>query len=187
NKYIKHKLYKNLLYKFHLVKWNYDNDNIDKFFVFNHKKYAYEYWCDKQKKFVIDVKCGGIPNDSFNTDMTFEKFIETQFSDGKIITNTKSIYNKQETISIYESTTDLQKGTGYRIFSYDERIDDLKEKMFKEIEEKYNGDMDDMLYIESSIGTFSMSEVYPHNHETDDKKTLDYLKMTENNIKDFYL
>ena len=187
HKTIQHKLDTDLFHKFHLGKWSFDNDNINKFSVLNHKKYAYEYWCNEQKKYIIDVKCGGIPNDSFDTNMAFEKFIDTQFSDGKKITNTKSIYNKQGTISIYESTTDLQVGKGYRIFSYDERLDDLKEKMFKEIEETHNGDMDDMLYIESSIGSFSMSDVYPHEFETEDKKTLDYLKMMENNIKDFYL
>ena len=187
HKEVQHKLDKDLFHDFHLGKWSFDNECIDKFIVLNHKKYAYESYNEKLGKSTIEVKCGGVPNSSFDRDMSFEDFVKTQFDDGVKITNLKSIYNKQGTISIYNSNTDLQIGGGYRIFAYDEVTDRLKERLIQEVQNQSNGDVPDMLYIESTIGNFSMADMYPHKHETENVKGLDSLKIVENNIKSIYL
>src|SRR5699024_7329405 len=133
NKKVQKKFREDLFHNHHLGKWSIEQNDINKFLVVNHKKYAYEYYDEKEGKYIIDIKCGGIPLNSFDRNMSFEKFVETQFSDGVDIKNTKSIYNKQGVISIYESSTTLQVGKGYRVFAYDPVFDEMKEKMFEEI------------------------------------------------------
>lgn len=179
-KKIEYKLPEHLFHDLHLGKWSYDERQIDKIFVQNHKKYAYE----SNNK--ITVKSAGIPNDSFDYQMSFEKFIETQFSAGKSITNTKSIFNKQGTISIYESKTVLKKALGYPIFTFDPRVDKIKRQIIDEVKEYVNGDnqADSVLYIESPYGTFSMNEINPYKNEIKHKQSLDFLKIEHNFIKE---
>src|SRR5699024_740242 len=142
--------------EFELGTWDLEHDHLSKFYVLNHKKYAY---VDEEDK--IKVKAGGIPNNSFKTDMSFEKFISTQFSDGIEIETTKSIYNNDETISIYPSVTKLEVGKGYRIHSNGKFYDQMKAKMFEELRNKQDEFTSDVLYIESMLGTFSLSDIYP--------------------------
>lgn len=187
NKKIQHKISADLFHPTHLGKWGYDSEQIDKFIVINHKKYAYEHYCKKKKKVRIIVKAGGIPQKAFDTNMSFEKFVETQFTDGVNIKNTKSIFNKQGTISIYDSHTKLQTGNGYRLFAHDELIESMKKQMLEDIKLNGDGSVPDMLYIESNIGTFSMSDLYPHKNETSKKQTLLHLKNFEKVIRNNYL
>src|SRR5699024_1119364 len=97
-KSVQHKMKDELFTEFELGTWDLEHDNLTKFYVLNHKKYAYVY-----EEGEIKVKAGGVSNDSFNRNMSFEQFIKTQFSDGVKIETTKSIYNDDETISIYPS------------------------------------------------------------------------------------
>src|SRR5699024_10399921 len=73
---IRHKIPKELFDPHHLGSWDIQDDQIDQFYVLNHKKYAYVAEGD------IIVKSGGVPHDSFNRDMSFQDSIHTQFSDG---------------------------------------------------------------------------------------------------------
>lgn len=187
NKKVENKLSSNLFHKNHLGKWTMDHNNIKKFTVLNHKKYAYLVYDEKKQKDIIVVKSGGIPNDTFNFKVSFETFVKDQFSDNVQIVNQKSIYNKQGTISIYKGKTDLKKGSGYRVFSYDERLDNLKNEMMEEIRNSGDGSIPDLLYIESNLGSFSMSELFPHEHDIENKKSLYFLKMLEYNIRTNYL
>src|SRR5699024_912131 len=100
-------------------------------------------------------------NDSFNRNLPFDEFIRTQFSDGVEIKTLKSIYNNQETISIYPSITHLEIGQGYRIYSSGKLYDRMKSKMFEDIRKQVDEFNSDVLYIESIIGTFSLSYMYP--------------------------
>ncbi|HSH51815.1 MAG TPA: hypothetical protein VK982_08860, partial [Bacteroidales bacterium] len=76
---IRNKLPQELFHDLHLGKWGIQDDLIEKFYVLNHKKYAYYAYNKKKGKKEIIIKSGGVPHDTFNTDMSFEKFIETQF------------------------------------------------------------------------------------------------------------
>src|SRR5699024_7147450 len=159
------------------------------------------------------VKAGGIPNDSFNRNLPFDEFIRTQFSDGVEIKTLKSIYNNQETISIYPSITHLEIGQGYRIYSsgklYDRikskmfediikqvetrqryRIyasgklyDRMKSKMFEEITIQVDEFNSDLLYIERIIGSFSLSDMYPLTHEIKQKESLIFLELKQEQIR----
>lgn len=177
-KTIQHKIPDHLFSEFHLGKWDLEHDNLSKFYVLNHKKYAY---VDEANQII--VKAGGIPNKSFNRNMDFERFIETQFSDGVEIQTTKSIYNNQETISIYPSITQLEVGKGYRLYSNSKFYDQVKEKIFKEVKEHADEFTSDVLYIESIIGTFSIADIFPFNHEVDKKHKLVYLQIKQEKIK----
>ena len=177
-KEIQHKIPDHLFSEFHLGKWDLEHDNLSKFYVLNHKKYAYQ---DDDGE--IEVKAGGIPNDSFNVNMTFEEFIDTQFSHGVEINTIKSIYNKKQTISIYPSITKLEVGNGYRIYSNSQFYDQQKEKIFKEVKEQADDFTSDVLYIESIIGTFSIADVFPLEHEVDKKEDLMLLMIKQNKIK----
>lgn len=178
-KEIQHKIDDSLFTEFALGTWDLEHDNLSKFYVLNHKKYAY---VDEDGE--IQVKAGGIPNDSFNRDMSFEKFIETQFSDGVEIETTKSIYNEQKTISIYPSITKLEVGKGYRVHASGEFYDSLKAKMFEDIRKNADEFTSDVLYIESILGTFSLSDIYPFTHEVKKKEPLIFLELKQEQIKE---
>lgn len=177
-KAIQHKLPDDLFTEFSLGTWDLEHENLPKFYVLNHKKYAYQ-----TEDGEIKVKAGGIPNESFDRDMSFEKFIETQFSDGVEIKTTKSIYNEQRTISIYPSVTKLEVGKGYRVHASGNYYDTMKEKIFEEIREEEDQFTSDVLYIESVIGTFSLSDLYPFTHEIKNKEPLVFLELKHEQIK----
>lgn len=175
---IQHKIPQSLFSDFSLGKWGLDYDTLTNFYVLNHKKYAYELPDGK-----IKVRAGGVPNESFDTDMTFEKFIETQFSDGVEIKTIKSIYNADETISIYLSITKLEVGKGYRIHASGTLYEQIKSKIFKEIRENIDDFTSDVLYVESIVGTFSISDIFPVKHETKNTRPLVFLEMQQEQIK----
>lgn len=177
-KAIQHKLPDDLFTEFAMGTWELEHENIPKIYVLNHKKYAYQ-----TEDGEIIVKAGGIPNESFDRDMSFEKFIETQFSDGVEIKTTKSIYNEQRTISIYPSVTKLEVGKGYRVHASGNFYDTMKEKIFKEVREQEDQFTSDVLYIESIIGTFSLSDIYPFTHEIKNKEPLVFLELKHEQIK----
>lgn len=183
---IRDKIPEDAFHSLHLGKWDIQDNHIRKFYVLNHKKYAYESFNNKKgvNDWEIKIKCGGIPKESFNRDMSFEKFIETQFSENVIVQNNKSIFNKQGTISIYPSETVLDKGQGYRVFASDDNFEEKKEKLFESIRNDIGANQEDMLYIESSLGTFSLSELYPFTNDIKKKLPLVYLEVTENQIKE---
>lgn len=187
NKKSEEKISKDFFHPTHLGKWGMDEENIEKFIVLNHKKYAYYALNKKTGKKEITIKAGGIPNNSFKTNMTFEEFVKTQFSHNTEIENLKSIFNKQGTISIYKSKTKLKVGEGYRLFAYDPFIDAMRDEMLEEIRNTDNGESEDLLYIESNLGTMSMSDVYPHVNETENKRGLFFLKLFEDDIKQNHL
>lgn len=165
-----------------LGKWGIDEDNILNISVLNHKKYAYQ--SIKKGKKVITVKSGGIPTDSFDTSKPFNQFVKEEFSEGVEVKNLKGIYNKGKTISLYESSTKLDKGYFYKNRMYNPAFDNMKKSMFDEIRKQSNFDEDDVLYIESSIGTFSLTELYPVTHELKNKRPLEFLKWFHDEIKE---
>lgn len=177
-KEIQDKIPDSLFSEFSLGKWGLDYDTLNNFYVLNHKKYTFT---DEEGK--IKVRAGGIPNDSFNTEMTFEKFIETQFSEGVEIPTKKSIYNRGETISIYPSITKLELGAGYRIHASGTLYDELKAQMFKEIRENIDVFTSDVLYVESIIGSFSLADAFPIEHETRKKRPISYLQIKQEQMK----
>lgn len=170
------KIDKNILNPHHLGKWDIDNANIKKFYILNHKKYAYE------DEAGIAVKSAGVPNNSFNFSMRFEEFIETQFSPGVKIKNTKSIYTNMKTISIYESETELDLGAKYSIFTELDFYDNQMNEMLEEIRNSDDVNMLDILYIESNLGTLSFNDIFPIEHEKG-KKPLLFLRQIERTIK----
>lgn len=177
-KTVQHKMPDHLFTEFDLGTWELEHDHLSEFYVMNHKKYAY---VDEQGE--IQVRSGGIPHDSFNRNMDFKQFIESQFSDGAEVPTTKSIYNSQGTISIYPSITKLEVGSGYRLRSNSDLYDGLKEKIFKEARENIDEFSSDVLYIESVIGTYSLSDITPFENEVDKKEPLVYLQLKQNKMK----
>lgn len=176
---VKHKFPGSLFTEFELGTWDMEHDHLSKFYVLNHKKYAYV-----DEEGVIKVKAGGIPNESFDTDMSFEQFIKTQFSDGVEIETIKSIYNNQGTISIYPSITKLEVGRGYRVHSNGKIYQKMKEEMLKQIRDNVDEFTSDVLYVESILGTFSLSDLYPVTHEVKKKEPLVFLEIKQSQIKE---
>lgn len=159
-----------------LGKWDVEHETIDKMLVLNHKKYTY-LANDK-----ITVKCGGIDLRAFDTDMPFEEFISTQFHHGATIKNTKSIFNKQQTISIYESETVIERGSTYPTH-FSQFIETAREKLLDRIREETDGILDDAMYIESEIGTFSQADLFPVKNQTEGKQSLKMLKIKNARMK----
>ena len=183
---IKHKLSDDLFTDFELGTWDMEHEHMTHFYVLNHKKYAYIDPDDLDKEGKpkgIQVRSGGVPHDSFNYDMDFKTFIDTQFSDGVEIQSLKSIYNEVETISLYPSTVKLEVGTGYRIRSSGHLFDKLKENILNGAKENISEFTDDALYIESVVGTFSISDLFPVTHEIRQKEPLVYLELKQDKIR----
>ena len=182
---IRHKIPDDLFTDFSLGTWDLEHENLRNFHVLNHKKYAYEIYNKETKTYEIKVKSGGIPNNAYKTDMPFNEFIRTQFSDGVEIKNQKGIYNEDETISIYPSITKLELGKGYPIHTNSELFKDYTEKMLTDIKKEFKGHYEDFLYIESNFGTFSLAELFPYQHEVQEKKPLAFLRIKQQQIKDY--
>ena len=176
-KEIQHKIKDEIFDPYHLGKWDLEHDHLTHFYILNHKKYCF------MEDNEIMVKAGGVPNEAFNRELDFETFIKTQFSDGVEIKNTKSIYNEQGTISIYPSKTILEVGKGYRIHANSILYNQIKKQMIKDLKTKLDDFTSDILYIESVIGTFSLSDLFPVTHDVEKKQDLKYLKVYEDQIK----
>lgn len=175
---IKHKIDPNIFDPISLGKWDIENDRIVKMFVLNHKKYAY-----LKPNGKIKVASAGIPLSAFNTEQSFEDFIANDFHHGKVVYNNKSIYNDQGTITIYPSQTNIEKGNDYPSF-FTRQLEEEKNDILQEVRDKYDpSDYDDILYIESSVGTFSINDLYPVYNPITKKSNLKILKMIHEHIK----
>lgn len=174
---VKHLMPDKLFTEFDLGTWGMDYDHLEKFYVLNHKKYAF------MNDGEIQVRSGGVRHDAFNYDMDFQTFIDTQFSDGVEIDMLKSIYNNQETISLYPSNTKLEVGGGYRIYSSSKMYDRMKQNLFDSVRENIDEFTDDVLYIESTIGTFSLSDLFPFTHEIKQKEPLIFLELKQEQMR----
>lgn len=181
------KMDKSLFTDFHLGTWGLDHVNLKNFYILNHKKYCYEAYNKKTGLMDIVVKSGGIPHNSFDLSlprMPFDLFIKTQFSAGVELKTLKSIYNKQKTISLYPATTKLEAGRGYRIMSGGKLYEDLKQQIFQEVRDVYDPFTDEGLYVETIIGTYSISDIYPFTHEIKQKEPLIFLEIYQERIKE---
>ena len=159
----------NILNDFELGKWKIEHENIKKFFILNHKKYCFLNGDTNQ----IEIRCGGVPKDSFNINMSFESFINTQFSAGVQLHNLKSILNKQGTISIYDSITELDQGGKYSKFMDDALREKAIDELLKEFKKADDLNNDDIIYIDSNLVTVSVNDLHYRKH---DKNTLFSIK-----------
>lgn len=175
---IKHKIDPNLFDPISLGKWDIENERIVNMFVLNHKKYAY-----LKPNGKIKVVSAGIPLSAFNTNQSFEDFIKNDFHHGKVVYNNKSIYNEQGTISIYPSQTNIEKGSDYPSL-FTDMLEEEKQSILEEVRANYNPeDYDDILYIESNIGTFSINDLYPVYNPIETKSSIKILAMIHEHIK----
>lgn len=159
-----------------LGKWDIEHENIEFMYVLNHKKYALY---DEK----IIIKSGGIPHNAFNTDMTFQEFIQSEFYDGKEIKNIKSIFTKEKQIAIYESTTKMVQGGKYPSL-ITKRRNEQKELLIKQVRKETKNDFSsDILYIESDLCTLGQSDIYPVKHPHKNKQTLKALITNHEYIK----
>ena len=173
---IRDKLPSHLFDPISLGKWDIENEHIQKMYVLNHKKYTY--LTDKG----ITVRCAGVGLDSFNTNQSFEEFINSEFHDGAKIINQKSIFNEQETISIYPSVTYMDKGENYSTsFNF---LDEIKKDMLLEhLKVELKDGLDDALYIESEVGAFSIHDVFKVTHPHREHDDLHLLAQLHDDIK----
>ena len=147
-------------------------------YVLNHKKYAYQ-----KEDNTIKIASAGIPLDAFNKNQSFENFIKNDFHHKAIVYNNKSIYNEQKTISIYPSKTYIEKGTPYDYY-FTKELEDRKEDVLKQARREYDDvNDDDILYIESDVGAFSFSDLFPYQFEIKNKCDINILYMVHQDIK----
>lgn len=156
---------KNLFHPMNLGKWDIENENIDQFYILNHKKYAYI------SKDSIKFRCGGVRKSNFNTQMTFEKFIFTQFSKGVKIPNTRSIRNEWNTISIYDSSTLLEEGKPYPL-EYTKENEEEKNNIISSLIDRYikeeSSELEnELLYVETELGSISARDFIPQKPKND--------------------
>ena len=80
-------------------------------------------------------------------------------------------------------STDIDKGTPYHQYFNDE-MNEQRLKIFQDIRNHYDPfNDDDILYIESANGSFSMSDIFPYVHTTENTDTIYVLKKIHEFIK----
>jgi hypothetical protein len=154
-----------------LGSWDVEHANIKGFLALNHKKYCY-YDADKKE---IGVRSGGISKNSWNLDMSFDDFLKTQFHDGAKIKNIKSILTKYRTVAIYNSKTEIKKGS-----KYPTEFRNIDTIVLNQIILSLKSDeIEDEIYIETPLGSLSSSEINPVKNKTDHLKPISELKKLE--------
>ena len=156
---------KEMFHKMNLGKWDIENEHIEKFYILNHKKYAYV--SDGKIKF----RCGGVRKSNFNTNVSFEDFIKNQFSDGVKIPNIRSIRNEFNTISIYKGSTLLEHGKDYPEY-YSKENEELKKSIIESIHQSFKNEEEQdtssqLLYVETEHGTISTRDFIPERAQGD--------------------
>lgn len=156
---------KDMFHKMNLGKWDIENEHIEKFYILNHKKYAYV------SNGKIKFRCGGVRKSNFNIDVSFEDFIKYQFSDGVKIPNTRSIRNEWNTISIYEGTTLLEHGKDYPD-NYSKENEEFKKSIIESIHQSFINEAEQdtssqLLYVETEYGTISTRDFIPERAQGD--------------------
>lgn len=154
--------------KFELGAWDLEHKHIDEMYVLNHKKYALRVGNN------IEVTAGGVPQTTFDKNMSFADFIKTQFHDNAKLLVTKNFYTKQQVITIYEAETELNLGHSYLKY-YDKEsnynyILTLGYIYNQEIDSNEEGS--DTLYYETPFGAISASDAFPFKYETKYNSTL---------------
>lgn len=153
--------------------------HITNMYLLNHKKYAFETGGK------IIVHAGGVPLDSFNTNMSFEEFVKSQFHSGYVVKSKRNYRTDVGTIAIYTAEIKLESGTKYPEF-----VDDiakgltnlvLKTKFEDENIDKNECVPADMLYIETPFGSFSIDEIHPKVHNLSDR-SLYYLELQQEQL-----
>lgn len=193
---IRHKIPDNEFDPIALGKWDVENEHISEFYVLNHKKYCYYSKDMKRNKETgelyekaIAVRCGGIPLKAFNPKKyeNLKDFVENEFHVGKAVKNNKSIYTKAGTIAIYPSVTEIDKGKDYPTF-FTQYKDNLRKDLLERIQaELKEGLDDDVLFIESELGTFSQADIHPKKNNIIGRKPIYKLKQAhfriQNNLR----
>lgn len=177
-KYVKKNIPNDIYDPIALGYWDIEHDDIKNIHVLNHKKYAYE------TSDGITVASAGIPNNAFNTHQSFQDFIKNEFHEGSTIQNIKAIYNRQGTISIYPSQTYLDVGDNYPEY-FSQFLDEQREQLFQKIKSELDGtEGDSVIYYETEIGNFSLSEILKPHYPLSNRHNLHQLKFIHNHIKD---
>lgn len=153
---------------------------IQKMYILNHKKYAFQLSNSDE----IIIHAGGVPLNSFNLNMSFEKFVNSQFHSGVTLKSTRNYRTDSGTIAIYQADMKLEKGLSYplKIDSFEKELNnEILNMKISDIDENVKSNLDDLLYIESPFGSFSFDNIVkkPHNIT---RRNLRYLKMSEKTL-----
>lgn len=163
---------------YRLGAWGLDVE-ANKMFILNHKKYALEltHKSDKPRHVIgdkeIKIISGGIAKEKvFDVSQyeTFEDFIKYSFSHKVVLGVDKTVMNYQGVLTFYKAVTTLKKGDNYAdYFSryLTNKINELLQKI--EIDLTENG-IEDLVYIESMVGSFGIGDVFAPKFEYEGKK-----------------
>lgn len=147
--------------------WDLEHKHIKSMVVLNHKKY-----CLLNDEDKIEVYSGGIPKDAFKTDMPFEEFVKTQFSDGVEIVNLKHAYTKDGVICLYNGVTKILQGGVYPDHYSKELGREREMYLIRIMQITATDPLDDALYAETTIGSFGDSDLMGVMYNIDNGKTV---------------
>lgn len=152
---------------------------IQKMYLLNHKKYAFE----TNGKIIIHA--GGVPLDSFDLDMPFEKFINTQFHAGVAVKSKRNYRTNVGTIAIYDATINLDSGHPYPEIMNKNSLKIVKIAMETIVEHADENieEPEDILYIESPFGSYSIDEIVPKAHNNSNRN-INFLIISEKMINE---
>lgn len=147
---------RSMFHKMNLGGWDIEHETITKFYAFNHKKYAlYDNG--------IVVRCGGVSKsmikewikDSCNN---FEYFVYTYFTNGVRIDSIRSIRNDENTISIYESQSELLAGNKY-LLEYSNQAEEYLNSLANELRDSISAS-EDAKYIDTEYGSIGVNDLF---------------------------
>lgn len=171
-----------------LGKWDIEHENINKMYVLNHKKYVLQddalIDTDKESEdynpYGIGLRCGGVPSSNFNINMPIDDFILTQFHHGVNIPATRSIMNVNNTMTIYNAEMSLEQGSRYPQYykasddkEYQKAIEEIRERLAVENDNPFDNE-EGLLYVETSLGTLTASDIYPYEFPVDRTNGMKY-------------
>ena len=159
--------------------WDMEHKDIESMYVLNHKKYCLLNGKDEGKKAgKIEVFSGGISHDAFNTNMPFEEFVSTQFSDGCKIPNLKNSYTNDGVICLYMSTTEIKLGGKYpKRYSEELEIQNeilaarMQEMVLDGVLDEEIGETEDALYFENVLGSHGFGDFLDMVYNVEEGKT----------------
>lgn len=151
------------------------------FYISNHKKY-----CFVDDETGLDFRFGGCAKSSFNTNLSFDEFVDTYMSVGCVVKNTRSVMNVDLKPVIYEGETIIKQPFPYKheVSEFD-FLDQLLEQdtvgylLEHETDEDQTEDTSNTDpysgYVDGAFGAYALDEPYQQDRTLPDKNIVCWL------------
>lgn len=139
----------------------------NQFYIATHKKY-----CFVDDESGLDFRFGGVPKEAFNTNCSFDEFVECYMKVGAEVPNNRAIMTVDNKPCIYDTITKVEKAYMYREYVSSIEYSEYLELIDKARQEMITNDYHDFLYIMSELGGLTKQMIEPYIRPTEKKETM---------------